>query len=189
VGFEITGLRTIYKGWTELKLVSLNTPSGEAIEREVEDHGAAIAVLPYDPERKCALLVRQHRLPIAMTYGEDETLEAIAGIIENETPEDAVKREAWEEGGVRLDALEKLGSFWTMPGLSTERMTFFFAPYSAAQRSGEGGGIDDEHENITVVEMSLAELARAADGGALSDQKTFTLIQTLRLRMPELFEA
>jgi len=74
-----------------------------------------------------------------------------------------------------------------MPGVSTERMDLYLAAYAEADRVGEGGGAPGEHEGITVVEMPLAELARLADGGQLTDMKALTLVQTLRLRRPELF--
>jgi hypothetical protein len=44
-----------------------------------------------------------------------------------------------------------------------------------------------EHENITVEEIPLKDLAERADSGRLVDMKTFALVQTLRLRRPELF--
>jgi hypothetical protein len=52
---------------------------------------------------------------------------------------------------------------------------------------GQGGGAKGEHENITVLELPLRELAAMADAGALVDMKTVTLLQTLRLRRPDLF--
>jgi hypothetical protein len=89
---------------------------------------------------------------------------------------------------VQLSTLEHVSQVWTMPGLSTERMDLFLAPYTQADRVGQGGGAEGEHENITVVELPLAELARMAGAGTLNDMKTFALVQTLRLRKPELFE-
>ena len=59
--------------------------------------------------------------------------------------------------------------------------------YAAEDRTGEGGGLAGEHENITVVEMPLAELRDRADRNALDDMKTLCLVQTLRLRRPDLF--
>jgi len=38
-----------------------------------------------------------------------------------------------------------------------------------------------------VVELPLAELAARADEGRLDDMKTMLLVQTLRLRRPDLF--
>ena len=76
---------------------------------------------------------------------------------------------------------------WSIPGSSTERINLYLAPYAASDRIGDGGGLDHEHENITVVERPLAELARMADGGEIDDLKTLALVQTLRLRRPDLF--
>ena len=90
--------------------------------------------------------------------------------------------------GVTLGALEEAGHTWSMCGVSTERMHLFLAPYAAEHRTGEGGGLAEEHENITVVELPLAELRDRADRNAIDDMKTLCLVQTLRLRRPELFD-
>jgi hypothetical protein len=74
-----------------------------------------------------------------------------------------------------------------MPGVSTEQLSMFLGAYSEADRIGAGGG--DPSEDIEVIEMPLPELAAMADAGTLTDMKAFTLIQTLRLRRPELFAA
>jgi hypothetical protein len=76
-----------------------------------------------------------------------------------------------------------------MPGISTEQMDLFLAPYGTDDRSGPGGGLDAEHENITVHEMPLATLAIMSDTGAITDIKTLLLVYALRLRHPELFAA
>ena len=189
MGFEIAGLKTLYKGWTEFMIVTVRMPGGETIEREVEDHGAAAAVLPYDPERRTAILVRQFRAPVCVARESQDLLEAIAGIVENENPSKTASREAMEEAGLELETLEPAGTHWTAPGISTERITLFLAPYRASQKTGDGGGIESEHERITVEEIKLDELAKRADNGELNDLKTFALVQTLRLRHPELFAA
>lgn len=187
LGFEITELKTLYKGWTEFMIASVRLPGGEVIEREVEDHGSASCVLPYDSERRTAILVRQFRAPARLAGESEDVFEAIAGIVEDESPSATASREALEEAGLELEQLEPAGNHWTMPGISTERMALFLAPYSEANRAGEGGGLSAEHEEITVVELSLDDLAKRADQGALNDLKTFALVQTLRLRRPELF--
>ncbi len=66
-------------------------------------------------------------------------------------------------------------------------MHLFLAVFCVADRIGPGGGLADEHEGTTAVEMPLAEIAAMADAGRLTDMKTFALVQTLRLRRPELF--
>ena len=160
----------------------------DAIAGEIEDHGPAVAVLPYDPERRVALLVKLPRAPVLLMGGASDMLEAPAGLREDdEDPADCARREASEEVGVALGRLEEAGHTWSMCGVSTERMHLFLAPYGAEDRTGEGGGLAHEHENITVAEVPLAELRDLADRGGLDDMKTLCLVQTLRLRRPELF--
>ena len=185
---KIGSIKALYEGWGRYLLVSVDKPEGGRIAREVEDHGDAAGVLPYDPERRTALLVRQLRVPMLLAAGIAETLEAAAGCIDDdEEPEVCVRREAMEELGLRLGAVERVVTMQTMPGISTERIHLFLAPYSPPDRVGTGGGLEAEDEAITVVEMPLAELAALADRGELTDAKTLILLQTLRLRRPELF--
>ena len=108
-------------------------------------------------------------------------------MIEIEDAAAAARREAYEELGVKLAALEFVGRVWSSPGVSTERQSLFLAPYRISDRTGHGGGARGEHEGITVVERPLAGLAAAADRAEIADAKLLSLVQTLRLRHPELF--
>jgi nudix-type nucleoside diphosphatase (YffH/AdpP family) len=184
----IVDLKTVHEGWAKYSVGEFRLDNGETVKREIEDHGRAAAVLPYDEKRKTAILVRQFRAPVFVTEGDEDSLEAIAGLVEEDDPEETGGREAHEEAGLRLRKLERVAEVWSMPGLSTERMSLFLAPYDARDRETAGGGVAGEEENITVEEIPLAELARRADAGELRDMKAFVLIQTLRLRRPDLFE-
>ena len=146
-------------------------------------------MLPYDPERRVAILVRQFRAPVFHAAGEAEMLEAPAGLLDEDEPANGARREVLEEVGLTLAVLEPVAAVWTMPGISTERMHLFLAPYGPGDRIGAGGGVAGEHEAITVAETALTDLAALADRGALTDLKTFALVQTLRLRRPDLFES
>jgi nudix-type nucleoside diphosphatase (YffH/AdpP family) len=181
---ELIDIETLYHGWLKLLRAKLRQTDGQMIEREIEDHGEAACVLPYDPKARTAMLVRQFRAPVLYTAGQDSTLEAIAGILEAESPAACAEREAMEEAGVTLHRIEPVIVAWSMPGVSTERMHFFLAQYRA------GAPLHDrsaEDEAVEVVEMALDDVARSADAGRLNDLKTLFLVQTLRLRQPHLF--
>ena len=177
----------IYAGWSTFSVATVELPDGSRIRREIEDHGDAVAVLPYDPQRRVATLVRQLRAPLLHAAGLQDHLEAPAGILEGEDPEACARREVMEETGLRLGPLEHVVRAWSLPGLSTERMDLFLAPYGSADKLGRGGGLAEEHENIIVVEMALAELAAMIEQGTLTDLKTATLVLALQARHKELF--
>ncbi|MFC3712416.1 NUDIX domain-containing protein [Sphingoaurantiacus capsulatus] len=182
---EIVALRDIYRGWMGLLMATLRTPSGD-VERHIMLNREAVCVLPYDPERRTAIVVSMLRAPVAYA-GEPDMLEAIAGSLDGADPADCARREALEEGGVRLGMLEPVARAWTMPSNSTERLAFYLAPYRPADRIGDGGGIADEHENITVHELPLEALWRLVDTCELRDGKLLLLLQALRIRRPDLF--
>ena len=175
---EILDRKTVHQGWAKYSVLRVRLADGQIATRELEEHGPAVAVLAYDPSRGTAIVVRQFRAPVLAATGESTLVEAIAGLTDGQDPKEAAVREAFEETGLQLKSLEAVGCFWTMPGLSTERMHLYLAEYSSADRMGEGGGASGEHENITVLEFSRRELAAMADSGALADMKTLALVQT-----------
>lgn len=184
---EILQRVILHSGYLTFEQLQVRLPDGAHVWREVERHGDAAVVLPYDAEHRCALLVRLFRTPVFDTSGIELLEEACAGMIENEAAETAARREAFEELGVALDSLEFVARVWSSPGVSTERQSLFLAPYRSADRTGRGGGVAGEHEGITVLERPLATLAADADQGCIADAKLMTLVLALRLRQPSLF--
>ena len=183
----IRGTRILHDGWSRFLVAEVTMPDGTRLTREIEDHGEAVCVLPYDPERKVALLIRQFRAPPFFTAGVTDLLEVPAGLLDEADPEAGVRREAFEETGLRLSHLEPVSTVWSVPGISTERMHLYLAPYAESDREGPGGGLAEEHEAITVVEMPLSTLAAMSEAGEIVDMKTLVLLLSLRLRRPELF--
>jgi len=168
----------------------IRLPDGSVADRQIEDHGTGVAALPYDPDRKVALLVRQPRTAASYASGgrTEEPLEAPAGRLEKDAQAaEETRREALEETGVELGELERVARVWSSPEVSTERVSLFLATYGAVDRKGPGGGLAEEGERVAVLELPLAELAAMADAGRLADMKTLLLVQTLRLRRPDLF--
>jgi nudix-type nucleoside diphosphatase (YffH/AdpP family) len=184
---RIVKAKSLFEGWTKFLAVTVQQSDGRSAERAVLDHGAAACILPYDPERRLALVVCQMRVPLLYLGCRERVMEAVAGRIENEEPLDAACREAMEEAGIRIQEPEHIGTCWSSPGVSTERLHLYLATYSPADRVGPGGGRADELEDIIVREIALSELARLADQAELRDAKTLLLLQALRLRRPHLF--
>jgi nudix-type nucleoside diphosphatase (YffH/AdpP family) len=196
VGPEILDRDTTHIGYVTVERLRVRLADGAEVIREVENHGDAIAVLPYDPERRTALTVRLFRAPAFDRFGEEALEEACAGMIEpgnyfgdGEVADepDTVRREAMEELGLRLGGLEFVARVWSSPGVSAERVALYLAPYDPRDRVGPGGGLAEEHEAITVLERPLAHLAADADAGRIVDLKLLALVLALRARRPELF--
>jgi nudix-type nucleoside diphosphatase (YffH/AdpP family) len=182
---RIIETKVLFEGWTKFLAVTLQGPEGRSLERAVLDHGTSVCVPPYDPDRRLALMVCQTRVLLLYLGYRERLMEAIAGRVEDEQPLETVRREAMEEAGLRVREPEPIATCWTSPGVSTERFHLYLAPYSSVDRIGNGGG--DGSEDITVQEIALSELAQLADSRRLTDTKTLLLVQTLRLRRPDLF--
>ena len=186
-GYKIKQVETLYEGWRNLLKLTVEMPDGRTMAREVLNSADAAAVLPYDPEARKVILIRQFRAPVMHVEGQPDLLEAVAGLLDGDEPEVCAKREAMEEAGLRLRNLERVVTAWSTPGITTERLHLFLAPYTAADRLGEGGGLADEHEEIEVLEIGIGELTGMMEQGTIADMKTLVLIQALQLRHPELF--
>lgn len=186
---QIVSRRVLHSGYLTVRQMQFRLADGSVVAREIESHGDAAAVLPYDAVRCCALVVKLFRAPVFTVTGEESIIEACAGMVEQETPDTTARREAAEELGVELEHVEAVARIWSSPGVSTERQSLFLAQYTPADRKGRGGGVAGEHEGITVVERSLTALAAELDCGAMVDGKLITLILALQLRRPDLFKS
>ncbi len=173
---EILSLETVYEGWSTLRIARVRLADGAEADRVLEDHGQGVAVLPYDEARRVGLTIRIFRVPVLLGGGPISFREALAGIIEDEGPEETARREAMEEAGVRLTRLEPAGHAWTTPGLSTERIRLYLAPYAEGDRVQRGGGAPGEHENITVEERPLADHGAKTEAGDKQDKKNLLQI-------------
>ena len=157
---EIIDRTVAFEGWNRMLVVTVRTAGGGRVSRSVEDHGAAVALLPFDPGRRCALLVRQLRVPVLMAEGVQTLVEAPAGILDSDDPAACARREAMEEVGLELADLVEVGTVYAMPGVSSERMHLFLAEYRAESRVASGGGLAEEHEEIGVVENGVERACR-----------------------------
>lgn len=160
----------------------LTRSNGEVVrhKREVYDRGNGATILLYNREKNSVVLTRQFRIATYVNGNESgELIEACAGLLDDDTPEDCIRKEAIEETGYQVGKVEKLFAAYMSPGGVTELIHFFAAEYSEAMRANSGGGVEDEA--ITVLELSFPQaLARVKDGG-ICDGKTIMLLQHAQL--------
>ncbi|MER6504176.1 NUDIX domain-containing protein [Streptomyces sp. NPDC001455] len=150
----------------------------ETQQRETYDRGNGAVVLPYDADRGCVLLTRQFRYPAYVNDHPDGMLiEAAAGLLDGDAPLAAVRREAAEELGVALGPLTHILDAYMSPGSVTERLHFYAAPYTSADRTGSGGGLEEDGEDIEVLELPFSEALSMVRDGRIADGKTIMLLQ------------
>jgi nudix-type nucleoside diphosphatase (YffH/AdpP family) len=153
--------------------------------RETYDRGNGATILLYDTSRRTVLLSRQFRFPIYVNGHPDGMLiETAAGLLDDDDPETAIRREASEELGVTVGELEHVFDVFMSPGSVTERIHFYAAPYTDASRTSAGGGLVDEGEDIEVLELDIDAALGMIDDGSIADAKTIMLLQWSALRGP-----
>ena len=153
-------------------------------QRETYDRGNGATILLYDLQRRTVLLTRQFRFPVYVNGHPDGMLvETAAGLLDDDDPATAIRRETAEELGVHVGQLEHVFDVWMSPGSVTERLHFYAAPYTPADRTSAGGGLPDDGEDIEVLELHL-DHALQQIGTGIADAKTIMLLQWAALHGP-----
>src|SRR5436190_805474 len=150
--------------------------------REAYDRGNGATILLYNKENKTVILTRQFRLPSFINGNPDGMMiEACAGLLDKDNPEDCIKRETEEETGYRIKDVRKIFEAYMSPGSVTEILYFFVAEYSSSMKINEGGGMEDEQEDIEVLEVRFDDAIRMLARGEIKDAKTIILLQYAQL--------
>lgn len=154
-------------------------------QRETYDRGDGATILLYNTDRRTVLLTRQFRLPAYVNGHPDGMLiETAAGLLDGDSPEEAIRREAAEETGHTIGTPERVFEVYMSPGSVTERLHFFAAPYRPQASAADGYGIAAEGEDITTVELPFAQALAMVRSGAIADAKTIMLLQWAALDGP-----
>jgi len=150
--------------------------------REAYDRGNGAAILLYNKENKTVILTRQFRLPTFINGNTSGMLiEVCAGLLDNDNPEDCIRREAEEETGYKISNVHKVYEAYMSPGSVTELLYFFVAEYAASMKINEGGGIEHEQEDIEVLELSFQKAFQMMESGEIKDGKMIMLLQYAKL--------
>ena len=152
--------------------------------REAYDRGNGAVILLYNSQAKTVILTRQFRLPTFVNGNPDGMMiEACAGLLDQDNPEDCIRRETEEETGYRIDHVTKIFEAYMSPGSVTEILHFFTGEYSSDQKINEGGGVDHEQENIEVLELPFRDAWDMIGSGQIRDAKTIMLLQYAKLNL------
>lgn len=173
--------------WYTLKKVTFNIQKKDGTieqqSREAYDRGNGAVILLYNKKSETIILTRQFRLPTFINGNPTGMLiEACAGLLDDDDFEDCIRRETEEETGYKISKAEKIFEAYMSPGSVTEILHFFIAEYSTEMKITEGGGLDEEGENIEVLELSIDKALEMIDSGEIKDAKTIMLLQYLRIK-------
>lgn len=184
---RIHDVRTLSDDWYVLKKTTFDwlrsDGTWQTLSRETYDRGNGATLLPFDPAKRTVLLTRQFRYPAYVSGYDDLLIEAAAGLLDGESPENRIRLEVEEELGLRLQDVRKVFACFMSPGSVTEQLHFFVGQYDASMRLSAGGGARDEGEDIEVMEPTIDEALQMIQDGRICDGKTVMLVQYAALNL------
>jgi len=156
-----------------LQFEKFNGEMSDTVRRFSLERGDSVAVLTFNRHTNKLILISQFRYP---TYknGHGWTIETIAGMMDpGETPEETARREAEEETGLNVTALEHITTFYPSPGGSSELIFLYYSEVSGESKKRDNtGGIISEGEDIISLEISLEDALGKIRSGEIMDAKT-----------------
>ena len=186
---RVRDIQLLSDNWYTLHTTSFDYQAADGTwsmqHRETYDRGNGATILLYDVARRTVLLTAQFRYPVYVNGHPDGMLiETAAGLLDDDDPETAIRREAIEETGHRVGEVTHVFDAYMSPGSVTERLHFYAAPYDAQTREHAGGGLLEEGEHIELVELDIDAALGKIESGELLDAKTIMLLQWAVLRGP-----
>jgi GDP-mannose pyrophosphatase NudK len=187
---KIIETEILSKNWYTLKKITFDYQhtNGTWIRqsREAYDRGNGATILLYNLSKKTVILTQQFRLPTYINGNASGMLiEACAGLLDLDNPEDCIRRETEEETGFKIRDVKKIFEAYMSPGSVTEILYFFIAEYSDAMQTSKGGGVDI-HEDINVLELPFKKALDMIGTCEIKDGKTIMLLQYLQINFPSL---
>jgi ADP-ribose pyrophosphatase len=192
---EVVQRDIAYEGFYRLERLQLRHRKfagdwSPVLNRELIVRRDAAGVLLYDPQLDAIALIEQFRvgaLPRAQAESSSPwLLELVAGLIETgETPEEVARREACEEAGCTVLAIEPVFALFSSPGGSDEYM-HLFCGRSDLSAAGGVHGLPEEHEDIRVHVVVFADAVELLQRGVLCNAHTIIALQWLQLHRQRL---
>lgn len=174
--------RVLAHGWKPIKEFIYQYIASDGREmtqkREVYDKGDGAGVLMYNKNAKTILLTKQFRFPAYLNNVSDGIVtEVPAGMLDDLNPEQAILKEIEEETGYKVPSVTFVCDTIMTPGAVTEVVYMFKAAYDETMKVSEGGGVQDEQEDILIFEISFEEAKKMIKNNEIKDAKTLILLQ------------
>src|SRR4051794_38478863 len=183
---KITDTSILSNNWYTLRKVTFEylkkNGQWQTQNREAYDRGNGATILLYNKDLKTVVLTRQFRMPTYINGNNTRMLiEACAGLLDKDNPEDCIRKETEEETGYRITDVRKIFEAYMSPGSVTEILYFFIAEYHRSMKVTDGGGIAHEQEDIEVMELDFSTAFSMISTGEIKDAKTIMLLQYARI--------
>lgn len=188
---QIVSKETVYKGHFELQKITFRHKlfSGgmsNNVVRELLIKGEAAALIAYDPILDNVILIEQVRIGAYDNKQKKSPwlLELVAGMVDkgNEEPAEVAIREAQEEAGLEVKAVQHALSVWDSPGGQLERLHIFLGLIDSSNvKSGNIHGLEEENEDILVHVVSREQAYQWVEDGTIDNVITVIGLQWLQL--------
>lgn len=150
----------------------------EEQHREAYDRGNGAGILLFNKEKGTVILTKQFRMPTYVNGNEDGMMiEVCAGLLDGDNPEDCIKKETEEETGYKIENVKRVFETYMSPGSVTEILYLFVGEYQEKMKVSEGGGAENETENIEVLELAFEQALEMIATKEIRDAKTILLLQ------------
>jgi nudix-type nucleoside diphosphatase (YffH/AdpP family) len=154
----------------------------EEQKREVYDCGDAAAILLIHKKEKLVVLTRQFRMPAYQNAHKSGMLiEVCAGLLDGDSPEVCIKKEVLEETGYKIERVSKVFESFMVPGTVMQKIHFFIGHIDDAVIVNEGGGAEDETENIELLNLPFETAFKMIASGEIIDGKSIMLLQHAKI--------
>lgn len=178
--YSIENRKILYDGFLKLETASISVHNhGNELKhkavREKTIRPDSAAVLLYNIDRDAFVLTRQFRYPISESTPKFITELPAGGINPGETPIEAASREVEEEVGYKCKNLEEIGTVYSSPGTSSEKIFILYAVVREQSMLSKGGGVESEHEIIDVLHLDRIKLI--SNLSEVEDAKTLIAVQ------------
>ena len=183
---RIGGVRLVHEGWARYLVAEVMQEDGTRITREIEDHGRAVAVLPYDPDRRVATLVSQFRAPCSIPTARRATWRCRPAFSTRVRPKTRPARGDGRDGACAWRARFRLQR-WSMPASPPNGWICSWRPIARRTGPGRAAAWRRRARRWPCTRSRCRNSRLWAARGPLTDMKSLALLFALQLRRPDLF--